>query len=175
MVSKYLQKALRQILSQTDTLWPSINSRTAKSSLLAVRTTEAITHQTKHMSSFYMLPKGCTSIFRSFRRRLTRLWCSEIKSSLPAAKTSDATTHQVKHMSSFYMLPKGCSSNFKSFWQHLTRFWCSEAKSSLPATKLPRTMESKLELMDHLKMTPIGSLSNFRSIGYRSLQSLKLN
>ena len=73
MVSKYLQKASRRISSQTDTIWPAINSRMAKSSLSAARTSDAATHQTKHMSSFYMLPKGCTSNFRSFRRRLTQL------------------------------------------------------------------------------------------------------
>ena len=61
MVSKYLQKAPRQISSQTDTVWPSINPRKAKSSLSVARTSDAATHQTKHMSSFYMLPKGCTS------------------------------------------------------------------------------------------------------------------
>ena len=79
MVSKYLQKTPRQSSSQTDTVWPSINSRTAKSSLPAARTSDAATHQTKHMSSFCMLPKGCTSNFRSFRQHLTQFWCSEAK------------------------------------------------------------------------------------------------
>ena len=86
MVSKYLQKAPCRISSQTDTVWPSISSQTAKSSLSAARTSDAATHQTKHMSSFCMLSKGCMSNFRSFRQRLTRFWCSEAKSSLPAAK-----------------------------------------------------------------------------------------
>ncbi|XXG59372.1 hypothetical protein AAC387_Pa04g1472 [Persea americana] len=39
----------------------------------AARTSDAEFHQTKHMSSFYVPLRGCTSNFRLFRRRLTRL------------------------------------------------------------------------------------------------------
>ena len=74
IVLKYLQKTPRQISSQTDTVWPFINSQMAKSRLSAARTTDAATHQTKHMGSFYMLPNGCMSNFRSFRQRMTQFW-----------------------------------------------------------------------------------------------------
>ena len=71
IVSKCLQKAPCQISSQTDIVWPSINSQTVKSSLFGARITDATTHQTKHVDRFYMLPKGYASNFRSFRQRLT--------------------------------------------------------------------------------------------------------
>ena len=114
MVSKYLQKAPRQISSQTDTVWPSINSRTMKSSLPAVKTSDAATHQTKHMSSFYMLPKGCTSNLRSFRQRLTRFWRSEAKSSLSAAKLSGTMASKSELMDHLKMTPIGSQWNFRS-------------------------------------------------------------
>ena len=120
MVSKYLQKAPRQFSSQTDTVWPSINSRTAKSSFSAARTTEAITHQAKYMGSFYMLPKGCTSIFRSFRQRLTRHWRSETKSSLPVAELPETMASKSELMHRLKMTPIGSLSNFRSIGHRLT-------------------------------------------------------
>ena len=120
MVSKYLQKAPCRISSQTDTVWPSINSRTAKSSLPAARTSDAATHQTKHMSSFCMLPKGCTSNFRSFRQRLTRFWCSEAKSSLPAAKLPGTMAPKSELMDHLKMTPIGSPSNFRSIGHRMT-------------------------------------------------------
>ena len=120
MVSKYLQKAPCRISSQTDTVWPSINSRTAKSSLPAVRSSDAASHQTKHMSSFYMLPKGCTSNFRSFRQRLTRFWCSEAKSSLPAAKLPGTMAPKSELMDHLKMTPIGSPSNFRSIGHRMT-------------------------------------------------------
>ena len=112
MVSKYLQKAPRQISSQTDTVWPSINPRKVKSLLSVARTSDSATHQTKHMSNFYMLQKGCTLNFRSFRRQLTPLWRSEAKSSLPAEELPGTMASKSELMDHPKMTPIGSQSNF---------------------------------------------------------------
>ena len=120
MVSEYLQKAQCQVSSQTNNVWPSINSQGAKSSLSAGRTTEAIAYQTKYMGGFNMLPKCYSLSFRSFRQHLTILWRSEAKLGLLAAKLLGTMTSKSELINRLKMTPIGSPSNFKSIGHRLT-------------------------------------------------------
>ena len=84
------------------------------------RTTADITHQTKHMSGFNMLPKGYMSSFRSFWQHLTRLWCSEAKLDLPEADLLGTMTSKSELMDFLKMTPISSLSNFRSIGHRLT-------------------------------------------------------
>ena len=184
MVSKYLQKFPHRISSQTDTVWPSINSRKAKSSLSAARTSDASTHQTKHMDGFYMLPKGCTSNFRSFRRRLTLFWRSEAKSNLPSAELPGTMSFKSELMDRLKMTSIGSLSNFRSIGHRLNVHQSStssarwnqvkhrrDPKRLQNSTKSPWLVlsiaqEASLQISGHSDIV-WHSFNSWRKIGYK--------
>ena len=71
MVLKYIQKAPRQVSSQTDNVWSSIDPRTTKSGLSEAKLLGTMVSKTEPVDHLKMTPIGSLSNFRSIGHRLT--------------------------------------------------------------------------------------------------------
>ena len=102
MVSKYIQKAPRQVPSQTDNVWPSINPETAKSSLSAAKHLGTMISKTEPMDHLKITPIGSLSNFKSIGHRLTA----------HQSATSSSRQNQVY----WWQDPKRLQNSDKSLW-----------------------------------------------------------